>query len=89
MLEGQMVHLPAPKTHDARDIVFEKDTPTFSTGKQPIIYIKNGVIDQRETDMMTVRWKIFHFNVRIEESNAPINSKHQHPPPPPKNAPGI
>ena len=47
------------------------------------------MIDQRETDMMTVRWKIFHFNVRIEESNAPINSKHQHPPPPPKNAPGI
>ena len=27
MLEGQMVHLPAPKTHYARDIVFEKDTP--------------------------------------------------------------
>ena len=40
-----MVHLPAPKTHDARDIVFEKDTPIFSTGKQPIIYMKNGVIN--------------------------------------------
>ena len=68
MLEGQMVHLPALKTHDARDIAFEKDTPIFSTGKQPIIYIKNGVIDQRETDMMAVRRKSVHFNVRIEKS---------------------
>ena len=69
MLEGQMVHLPAPKTHYAKDIVFDKDTPIFCTGKQPIIYIKSGVIDQRETDMMSVRWKIFHFNVRIDEQN--------------------
>lgn len=67
MLEGQMVHLPAPKTHYAKDIVFDKDTPIFC--KQPIIFIKNGVIDQRETDMMAVRWKIFHFNVRIAEQN--------------------
>ena len=69
MLQGQMVHLPAPKTHYAKDIVFDKDTPIFCTSKQPIIFIKNGVIDQRETDMMAVRWKIFHFNVRIAEQN--------------------
>ena len=69
MLEGQMVHLPAPKTHYAKDIVFDKDSPIFCTGKQPIIYIKNGMIDQMETDMMAVRWKIFHFNVRIAEKN--------------------
>ena len=67
MLEGQLVHLPAPKTHYARDIVFEKDTPIFCTGKQPFVYIKNGVIDQWETDMMSVRWKIFHFNVQIQQ----------------------
>ena len=69
MLEGQLVHLPAPKTHYARDIVFERDTPIFCTGKQPIIYIKNGVIDERESEMMAVRWKIFKFHVRIEERN--------------------
>ena len=69
MLEGQIVHLPAPRTHYARDIVFDKDTPIFCTGKQPIIYIKNGVIDEQETEMMAVRWKVFHFNVRIEEQN--------------------
>ena len=67
MLEGQLVHLPAPKTHYAKDIVYDKDTPIFSTSKQPIIFIKNGVIDQRETGMMSVRWKIFHLNVRIPE----------------------
>ena len=69
MLEGQLVHLPAPKTHYARDIVFERDTPIFCTGKQPIIYIKNGVIGERESEMMVVRWKIFKFHVRIEERN--------------------
>ena len=69
MLEGQVVHLPAPKTHYAEDIVFEKDTPIFCTGKQPFIYIKNGVIDQRETEMMSVRWKIFQFNVQIEQND--------------------
>lgn len=69
MLEGQMVHLPAPKTHYAKDIVFDKDTPIFCTSKQPIVYIRNGVLDQRETDMMSVRWKIFTFNVRIQEKD--------------------
>ena len=64
-----MVHLPAPKTPYAKGIVFEKDTPIFCTRKQPIIFIKNGVIDQRETDMMALRWKIFHFNVCIAEQN--------------------
>ena len=64
-----MVHLPAPKTHYAKDIVFDKDTPIFCTSKQPIVYIRNGVLDQRETDMMSVRWKIFTFNVRIQEKD--------------------
>lgn len=29
LLEGQMVHVPAPKTHYAKDIALEKDTPFF------------------------------------------------------------
>ena len=64
MLEGQIVHLPAPKMHYARDIVFDKDTPIVCTSKQPIVYIKNGVLD-----MMSVGWKIFHFSVHIEEKD--------------------
>ena len=35
--------------------------------KRPIVYIKNG--DVLEMDMMSVRWKIFHFNVRIQEKD--------------------
>ena len=69
MLKGQVLHLPAPKTHYAKDIVFEKDMPIFCTGKQLFIYIKNGVSDQRETEMMWVRWKIFKFNVQIEQND--------------------
>ena len=75
MLEGQVVHLPAPKTHYAKDIVFEKDTPIFCMGKQPFIYIKNGVIDQHETKMMSVRWKIFQFKVQIEQNGNPAVCK--------------
>ena len=56
MLDGQVMHLPAPKTHHAKDIMFEKIIPIFWTGKQSLIYVKNGVIDQRETEMMSVRW---------------------------------
>ena len=62
LLEGQEVHLPAPKTHFARDIVLSKDTPIFATSKSEIIFIKNGIIDQRETEMMAVRWKVMKFS---------------------------
>ena len=68
MLEGQVVHLPVPKTHYAKDIVFEKDTPILCTGKQVFVYIKNGIIDQRQTEMISVRWKIFQFNGQIEQN---------------------
>ena len=61
LLEGQEVHLPAPKTHFAEDILFDKDTPIFATSKQELIYVKNGIVDTRETEMMKVRWKVFTF----------------------------
>lgn len=67
MLEGQVVHLPAPKTHYAKDLSFETDTPIFSTGKRTMVYIKNGVLDERETEMMSVRWRVFYFNRQIAE----------------------
>ena len=65
MLEGQLVHLPALETHYAKDIVFDKDTPIFSTGKHAIVYIKNGVIDEKETEIMSVIWRVFNFNYQI------------------------
>lgn len=67
LLEGQLVHLPAPKSHYAKDIVFDKDTPIFATGKHPIMYVKGGAVDERETEMMAVRWKVFHFNSQISQ----------------------
>lgn len=67
MLEGQLVHLPAPKSHFAHDIVFDKDTPIFSTSKHQLIFVKGGIVDERETEMMAVRWKIFNFNRQISQ----------------------
>ena len=67
LLEGQTVHLPAPKSHFTKDITFDRDTPIFCTGKRTMVYIKNGVIDERECGMMDVRWKVFHFNHQIPE----------------------
>ena len=29
------------------------------TGKFPLMYINNGLLDERETEMMNVRWRIF------------------------------
>jgi hypothetical protein len=65
LLEGHVVHLPAPKTHFSKDITFENDTPIFCTSKNPLVFIKNGVIDERETEMMRVRWKLIQFNYQI------------------------
>ena len=67
MLEGQIVHLPAPKTHYAKDIVFDEDTPIFCSGKQPLLFLKHGIIDQTETEMMAVRWRVFKFTHQISQ----------------------
>ena len=68
MLEGEVVHLPAPKTHFSQDLQLVKDTPIFCTTKRPLLYIKNGVADDRESEMMTVRWKRFDFTSQIPET---------------------
>ncbi len=62
MLEGEVVHLPAPKTHFTEDIQFIKDTSVFFTSKRPLIYIKKGVVNDRETQMMAVRGRVLYFN---------------------------
>ena len=33
VLEGDPVHLPAPKSHFCKDIVFDRGTPTFGTSR--------------------------------------------------------
>ncbi|PFX15070.1 hypothetical protein AWC38_SpisGene20727 [Stylophora pistillata] len=64
-LEGHIVHLPVPKTHFAKDISLTSGTPIFCTGKHRLMYIKNGILDERECGMMNFRWKIFHFTYQI------------------------
>ena len=65
LLEGQTVHLPAPKSHYAQDIEFERDSPIFCTSKEEIVYVRGGVVDTRECGMMRVRWRIFYFHAQI------------------------
>jgi hypothetical protein len=65
LLEGEPTHLPAPKTHYNRDILIQKDTPIFCTSSQEIRMVKGGVIIERETEMMAVRWKHFSFHSQV------------------------
>jgi hypothetical protein len=65
LLEGQLVHFAAPKSHFTQDIALDKDTPIFCTTKRPLVYVKGGCIDEKETEMMSVRWKTFSFYYQI------------------------
>ena len=67
MLEGHVVHLPAPKMDFARDISLAKDTPVFCTGKSSLVFIKNGVIHEDETEMMATRWLNICLPYQIEQ----------------------
>ena len=67
LLEGQKVHLPAPKTHFSQDIEFTRDTPIFCTSKEELSFVRSGVLDERESQMMKVRWKVFALQSPIPE----------------------
>lgn len=69
LLEGQTVHLPRPKNNFATDMVISRHNtiPIFATSKQPIEFVgKFNVRDDRETDMMASRWKVFEFTYQME-----------------------
>lgn len=61
LLEGDKVHVPTPKTHFARDIIFDKDTPIFCTAPSRLRNFSHGVVNEVESEMMDVRWKTFTF----------------------------
>ena len=67
LLEGQMVRFPAPKTHYAQDIVFEKDAPIFATANEHFSFVRGGAVDRVETEMMRVRWRCFQFFSQIPQ----------------------
>lgn len=69
LLEGQMVHLPTPKNHFNKDICLNTDIPVFATGKSQIKFIgRFNAEDERETEMMSVRWKYFELSHQIPQT---------------------
>ena len=68
LLEGQPIHLAAPKSHYMQDIEFTRDSPVFCTSKDEIVYFRGGALDSRECDMMRVRWRIFRLHAQIPPS---------------------
>ena len=65
MLEGHLVHLPAPKSHYSKDATLSSDVPIFCTAKEEISFVKGGVLDATETEMMRVRRNVFGFHTEI------------------------
>ncbi len=71
LLEGQTIHFAAPKLMYLKDILFDRDTPIFATGKDPIRFISRyNATDNIENEMMDARWKYFFFNCQIAEKDA-------------------
>lgn len=60
-LEGDTVHLPAPKTCCKQDIKLTNNTPFFATADTPLVPVKGTSIDHANTYMMDVHWHMFHF----------------------------
>ena len=60
-LEGDTVHLSAPKNLSSHDVELQRDTPFFATSDAPIVLVKGGSIDHTNTQIMNVRWRFFHF----------------------------
>ena len=61
MLEGDIVHLPAPKRH-----LIHKGHAILGHGRR---LVKGGSIDQTNTQMMSVCWQFFHFWKQIPEKD--------------------
>eukprot|EP00111_Clytia_hemisphaerica_P018865 TCONS_00055769-protein len=73
LLEGAPIHISAPKTHYAEDLLWDKKQPVFSTASHEIIKkFISGDIDERETEMMKTRWNVFKLKYRIDEKDAVI-----------------
>ena len=68
LLEGEIVKLPAPKNHFTTDVCINTGIPIFATSKSKIEYVgKFNARDEKETEMMDMRWKVFEFTKRIPE----------------------
>lgn len=68
VLEGDVVHFPAPKNIMNKDIVLDKDMPFFATSDAPLVLINKGCLDRVNTEMMEVRWKAFKLQRQIPQN---------------------
>ena len=59
--EGLPLHLPAPKTYFAEDILWTRKTPIYATSIDQIIKLENNKLDVGETNMMKKRSNYFEF----------------------------
>ena len=73
LLEGLPIHVPAPKTHFAEDLLWIEKTPIFATSSRRLRKYDGGVLNDVETAMMEVRWRYFEFSKPVQ-SPEEINS---------------
>lgn len=48
-----------------KELEFNADMPIFCATKHDLVYVKGGVIDERETEMAAVLWHTFNFRWQI------------------------
>ena len=60
-MEGLSIHIQAPKTHFAEEILWDVTTPIFATSSIQLRKYDGGVVNEIETNMMRVQWNYFEF----------------------------
>ena len=61
LLEGQTLHLAAPKTHFSQDIVLSSDIPVFATSIEMIKFVDRSSYVSGENAMIEARWREINF----------------------------
>ena len=70
LLEGEIVHLPAPRNVYKEDICISGDVAIFATGKSEITFRgPYNSTDNREDEMMKSRWRVFQFKHQFKEED--------------------
>ena len=73
LLEEENVKLPSPKSQLPTDVCINTDIPIFATSKEKIEFVgKLNTCDDRETEMMDVRWNILEFTHKIPHADQNI-----------------
>ena len=67
LLEGQSLHLAAPKTHFSQDILLTSDIPIFATSIGMVEFVGSSTDIRGENSMMANRWREIKFYYSIPE----------------------